>query len=195
MQEYTELKLLLKQIMRLVGNGYKYISISKIPKNKLHKKHKILEKLERKYDLNLTTWQRQYKRRKNKANYKGLIYQDTIMIFRTEGETEIKDNSFKSVLNTPISFNYLSVILYKDEREKLTYRLNKELIKTIKANIALALKNKNGTKFHNEIKKLYNLHKVMPYRGFMLQLKTILEFIKKKQKYYNTNYTTPTFFK
>jgi len=195
MQEYQELRLLLKQIIRLVGNGYKYISISKIPENKKAKIGKIKEKLTKKYNLNLTTWQRQYRKRKGKANYKGLLYKNTIIILKTEGETEIKDNSFKSVLNTPISFNYLSLILYKDERGKLTYRLNKELIKTIKANIDLALKNKKGRNFHNEVKKLYNLHKVMPYRGFMLQLKTILEFIKKKQKYYNTNYTTPTFFK
>jgi len=195
MQEYTELRLLLKQIMRLVGNGYKYISISKIPENKIYKLPKIKEKLTKKYNLNLTTWQRQYRKRKGKANYKGLLYQNTIIILKTEGETEINDNSFKSAINSEISFNYLSLILYLDERKKLTYRLNKELIKDIKAKLEIALKNRNGTKFHNEVKKLYNLHKVMPYRGFMLQLKTILEFIKKKQKYYNTNYTTPTFFK
>jgi len=194
MQEYQELRLLLKQIIRLVGNGYKYISISKVPENKKAKIGKIKEKLTKKYNLSLTTWQRQYKRRKNKANYWGLLYQNTIIILKTNGDTDIQDNSFKNAINSEISFNYLSLVLYFDERNKLTYKLNKELIKDIKAKLELALKNRNGRNFHHELKKIYNLHKVMPYRGFMLQLKTILEFIKIKQKYYNTNYTTPTFF-
>jgi len=194
MQEYTELKLLLKQIMRLVGNGYKYISISKIPEKKRHKKANIIDKLTKKYNLYLTTWQRQYRRRKGVANFRGLLYKNTIIILKTEGEAEVKDNSFKSVLNTPINFNYLSLILYCDERKKLTYRLNKEQIKDIKARIDIFLRSRKGREFHVEITKLYNLHKVANYRGIMLQLSNILDYIKKLQKKYNTNYQIPKFF-
>jgi hypothetical protein len=194
MKEFDNITELLKQIMRYVGNGYKYMSVSKIPENKFHKKHKIIEKLTKKYELNLTTWQRQYKRRKGMANHIGLLFQDTIIILKTEESSEINDNSFKSVLNAPMSFKYISVILYKDERGKLTYKLNKEQIKDIKAKLGLFIKNRNGTSFHREIKKLYNLHRVISYRGFMLQIKTILEFIKKEQKKHGTKYSVPTFF-
>jgi len=194
MQKYQQLKPLLKQIMRLVGNGYKYISVSTIPEQKVKKTHKILEKLDKKYDLNLTTWQRQYKKRKGQANFKGLYFQDTIIILKTDGDTNINDNGFKEAINSEISLKYLSVILFLDERGKMTYRLNKELLRAIKANIEISLKNNKQHIFNKQIKKLYILHKVMPYRGFMLQLRSILEFIKEKQKQYNTKYPVPQFF-
>jgi hypothetical protein len=194
LKEFDNITELLKQIMRYVGNGYKYISVSKIPENKFYKKHKIIEKLTKKYELNLTTWQRQYKRRKGIANHIGLLFRDTIIILKTEGSSNINDNSFKNVLNTPISFKYISVILYKDERGKLTYKLNKEQIKTIKANLGLFIKNRNGTSFHKELKKLYNLHRVINYRGFMLQVKTILNFIKEEQKKHGTKFQVMKFF-
>jgi hypothetical protein len=194
MQKYSDIHKFTQQIMRFVGNGYKYIQISQIPEKKQHKKNKILSKLESKYNTNLSVWQRQYRRRKNLANFVALNYDNTIVILKTNGETELNEK-FEDVLNSVIAFNTLQLVIYKDERNKLTFRLSKELFRNIKAKIQLSLKNKRQKDFQNEITKLYNLHRKLPYRGLMLQISTLLRDIKKLQKQYNTNYKVPTFFK
>lgn len=194
MKEYKELKPLLAQIIRYIGNGYKYIQVSKIPKNKAHKRANIIDKLNKKYDLNLTTWQRQYKRRKGRANFVGLLYQDTIILLKTEGTTNKNIIGFKSIKTAQISFNYLSLVLFIDERGKWTYRLNRSTLRDFKIKLELALKNKKGREFHNIIKRLYTLHKIVRYRGVMLQISSILKDLKELQKKYNTNYHIPKFF-
>lgn len=194
---YEELKPFLLQITRLVGNGYKYLEVSYIPEKKLSKKEKIANKLDKKYNLNLSVGERQYRRRKKQANFLGLMYQNCVILLKTEGETDIDTRNFKSVLKYKIEINldYIKLVFYVDEREKLTYRLNRTQIRDIKAKISLYLKNRQQYKFAKEITKLYNLHKVVSYRGFMLQVKELLKFIKQEQKTYKTKFNVPTFFK
>jgi len=195
MKNIDNIKAFCQQIIRYVGNGYKYIQISNIPQNKIHKISKIEEKITKKYNTNLTTWQRQYKRRKGIANFVALRYKTTIIILKTEGNTNIQDK-FEDVFNKKnvISFNYLKIRLIKDERNKLTYVLERNLLKDIKAKIKLAIKNKRGNDFHKELNKLYNLHKTLNYRGINKQISDILKMIKTEQKIHGTNFNLPKFF-
>jgi len=190
---FEDIKSLSKQIMRYAGNGYKYIQVSTIPENKIKKISKIDEKITRRYNTDLTTYQRQYKRRKNQANFIALRYKRTIIVLKTDGETEIEDK-FIDILGSVLSFDYLKIVLYKDERNKMTFRLDRDILRDIKTKIKLSIKNRHGRAFHNELRRLHTLSKVLPYRGINLQISAILKMIKEEQKKHNTRWTVPTFF-
>ena len=190
---FEDIKSLARQLIRYVGNGYSEIQVSIIPEKKLPKISKIDEKLNRRYSLDLTTYQRQYRRRKNKANFVGLRYKRTIIILKSKGDTEIEER-FKSVLGSIIDFGYLKIVLYKDEREKLTFKIEREIYRDMKEKILLSIKNRQGRAFHSEISKLYTLSKVLPYRGVNLQISSILKTIQEKQKEHGTRWSVPKFF-
>ncbi len=190
---FTDINNFTKQIMRYAGNGYKYIQVSTIPQNKIYKLHKIEEKIDKKYNTNLTTYQRQYKRRKGQANFVSLRYKTTIIILKTEGETDIEDN-FNSLLGSVLTFEYLKLVLFRDERGKMTYKLDKDILKDIKTKLSLSIKNRQGRVFHSELSKLKTLGKVLPYRGINLQISSILKMIKEKQKEHGTKWEVGKFF-
>jgi hypothetical protein len=190
---YEDIQSLTKQIMRYAGNGYKYIQVSKIPEEKMKKVSKIEEKIRRRYNTNLTTYQRQYKRRQNKANFVALRYKKTIIVLKTDGETEIEEN-FQNIFGSVLSFDYLKIVLFRDERNKMTFRLEREILRDIKTKIKLTIKNRRGRSFHSEIRRLYTLSKVLPYRGINRQISAILKMIKEEQKKHGTAWEVPKFF-
>jgi len=191
---FDNIRDLARQIMRYAGNGYTKIQVTKIPKHKTKKIPNIENKLKKRYKLDLTTNQRQYRRRKGKANFVGLRYKETVIIMRTAGETEITEK-FRELFGTEIPFEYLKLVLIKDEREKMTFRMERKFVLDIKAKISQAIKERNGRKFHHEIKKLYSLSKALPYRGIGLQIAGILKSIERQQREHGTHWSVPRFFR
>ncbi len=190
---FEDIKSLSRQLMRYVGNGYSEIQVSTIPEKKFSKISKIEEKLNKRYSLDLTTYQRQYRRRKNKANFVGLRYKKTIIILKTKGETE-REEKFINIFGSVIDYGYLKIVLYKDERNKMTFKIERDIYRDIKEKILLSIKNRQGRAFHSEISKLYTLSRVLPYRGVNLQISSILKTIKEKQEEHGTRWNVPKFF-
>jgi len=186
-----------RTFLRYIGNGYTKMQISYIPEKKRYKANIISNKLKNKYETDLSSGKRQYRKKKGKCNYIGIQYQDKFfVILKTNGEDDSRNKEkWINVYRKPIKLgNFLEIELIKDERGLNTFKLRKEVLKNIKTNIFLAIEKRNGTSFHKEIRKIYNLHRVLKYRGFYMQLSHILKEIKEEQKKHGTKFNLPRFF-
>jgi len=186
MKKEETLKGFLRQIVAHIGSGYTSILVVQIPKKKEHKKEKVLTKLRLNYKTDSTRSQRYYAKKKGYANFQAISYMNMVVILHTRGL--IKDeidvgNGFtcfekKSSLELNIS-DYLKLVIFKDERDKITVRLNNETFRSFKSEFDLAYKKKSGFLYNKLLSRLSHLP---PYRGLQLQKIMILKYLKQKNK-------------
>jgi len=200
MKKNTELKPFLGHLVNLIAKGYIHYKIVKIPPKKMYKIDKILKKIENEYKTNLTRSQRAYAKKKGYANLQAVQFRDIVVILHTNGlvSNEIDlGNGFvcfkeKNALRLNVS-DYLSVIIFKDERNKITVRLSKETLQDFKSEVIEAFKTQNGRRFHNTLKRFKGLPL---FRGIIKQKKDIRAWILDKQKDYQrkkNKWNIPTF--
>jgi len=190
MKRYETLTELCKALPKYLGNGYEQIRITRIPSKKVSKTDNILKRLSNTYKTDLTQGKRQYRRKKGLANYALLSYRDIVIILKTSGTDETEDeindfNRFNRSLKLEIS-KYLTLILYRDEREILTYRIERETFNRMRAEFERSFKSKNGKKFHNLVKMFDNLPY---YKGIGHQKKQLISDFKEWQKEHRTRWT------
>lgn len=192
---FDDLDAFFRSLMRYIGNGYTDAQISVIPHKKVHKIKHIDVKLRERYKSDLTSGKRQYRRKKGLANYAVLRFRDKLyIVLKSPGKDEL-DERWKSIYKTPLQLgDILRLEIIKDERGKNTVKIEKNLLKEIRSSIFLAIEKRDGRRFHNELNKLYNLHKVLKYRGIAMQLSSLLRDIKIAQKKHGTSWNVPTFF-
>jgi hypothetical protein len=187
MREPLKLKEFCIDVLRYVGTGYKYYKIVIIPQEKMNYKNGILTKIANNYGTKLTQGQRQHRRIKGLANYGAVAFGSMVIILHTDGKNIDKDKEFKEIgkeLNIFIS-NSLTLVLFKDERDKWTFRLSKETYNAFKGNYQLAFKDGNGKKFHY----LETMWRGLPrYRGINQQRKSLNIFLKELKKKYKTKW-------
>lgn len=192
---FEDLQPFFRSILRYIGNGYTQCQLSYIPPKKKHKLLNIDTKLKNIYKSNLSQGKRQYRRKKGLCNYTVLRYRDLFyLILKSPGKDELQEK-WQSIYKLPLKVGtILTLEVIKDERNKNTIKIEKELLKEIKANIAISIEKRQGNKLHTELNKLYNLHKTLRYRGISIQISNILKEIKKLQKIHGTKYSVPKFF-
>lgn len=189
MKKVENIKDFCRNILSYVGAGYSDYKINVIPEKKAAdalKVSRIQKKIIEKYDTDLTKDQRYYKKSKGYANYGSIYFKNKIYLFRTSGE-RVETENFQEVpdqLTLEIS-EYLTLILFRDERGKFTFKMSKGTFRKIKEKIRIALIKKDGRSFHFEINKLRGLP---TYRGIELQKNQLKKWIKKEQKKYKTNF-------
>jgi len=180
LKEFTHL------LIAHVGTGYCYYKITHIPNKKAHKSPQILQKVSALYQTDLSQGKRQYKRKKGLANYATVNYKNMIVILHTKGEHQDKDNEFKQLTKKGIELKFskfLTLILFKDEREKWTYRLGKDTFQFFMGEIEMTFSNFDGKKFYI-LRTMFN--HLPPYIGIGKQKKVINKKIKECQKSNNT---------
>ena len=191
---FNDLKPFFRAVMRYVGNGYTKCQISTIPEKKKHKIPQIDAKMKRRYMSDLSQGKRQYRRKQGLANYAVLRYRDMYLVLKSPGRDETGEK-WNSIYRTPLLLGkILKLEIYKDEREKNTVKLEKELLKEIKSSIMLSIEKRAGARFHAEIRKLWSLSRTIPYRGLNRQISTLLKEIQEAQKKHGTKWTVPKFF-
>lgn len=176
LKEFTHL------LIAYVGTGYSYYKITHIPNKKTHKTSKILQKVSEYYQTSLSQGKRQYKRKRGLANYAAINYRDMVVILHTNGEDKDKPNEFKQLTQKGIELEFskfLTLILFKDERDKWTYRLGKDSFQFFIGEVEIAFSNSNGKKFHT-LKTMFN--HLPPYMGIGKQKRELNKHIKKFQK-------------
>lgn len=196
---FNDLKSFMRSLMRYIGNGYTecQISLIKEKKREEHLLKKIDAKLSKKYLSTLSQGQRQYRKRKGLCNYIVLRYRTFVYVVlkTSKGEDTLKER-WSSIYNNPIKVGeVLELVIFKDERNKNTVKINKKLFKEIRASIRLAIEKRDGRRFHMELKKLHNLSKILSYRGLNMQISSLLKDIKEWQKKHGTKWEVPTFFR
>jgi hypothetical protein len=151
MKERLKLREFCKDVITYIGSGYKYFKIVHIPNDKLFKKHEILLKVSNHYRTNLSRGMRHKGRLKNIANYGAVYFKNTLIILRTSGEHQDGEKEFSEIpKNLEIKFSeHLTLILFKDERGKFTWRLSRETFRFFRGEFEIAFKNRDGKKFHN----------------------------------------------
>ncbi len=188
MTKAKTLKELCQIVLRYVGNGYVYYKITHIPSKKAHRIAQILDKVSKTYKTNLTQGKRQYRRKKNIANYQAIFFRGMIFIFRTSGTNEDNLNEFKKITRKGLELvvsKHLKLILFKDERDKWTYRLSKENYAFFSEEIRKSFEKGNGTKYHS-LKKMFN--NLPNYMGIGKQKKELNKLIKNHQSQYHKSW-------
>ena len=169
-------------LLAYVGTGYNYYKISHIPSQKAHKTAQILKKVSEYYQTDLSQGKRQYRRKQGIANYALVSFKDIIVVLHTEGGNIDRQKEFKRITQKGITLEFskfLTLILFKDERNKWTYRLGKDTFQFFKGELEVAFKNSNGKKFHT-LKSMFN-H--LPYYiGIGKQKRELNKHIKELQK-------------
>ncbi len=186
MTRVKTLKELCQSVLRYVGNGYVYYKITHIPLNKAHKTAQILNKVSKTYETTLSQGKRQYKRKQKKANYQSISFRGMIIIFRTSGEHKDNQNEFKKIDSRGLFLTvseYLELILFKDERDKWTYRLSKENYTFFSQELKKSYEKKDGIKYHH-LKRMFN--HLPPYKGIGKQKKELNNLIRELQNTYKT---------
>ena len=185
MKRAETLKQFTHLLIAYVGTGYCYYKITYIPNSKAHKTPQILQKVSEHYQTNLSQGKRQYKRKQGKANYAAVNYRDMIIVLHTSGENIDSPNEFKELTKKGIELElskFLTLILFKDEREKWTYRLGKSSFQFFIGEIEIAFNNADGRKF-NTLKSMFN--HLPPYMGIGNQKREINKKIRGFQKVYS----------
>lgn len=187
MKTTTTLKEFTKEAIKYLGSGYKYAKIVQIPNKKRHRRHEIQKKVSDYYKTDLSRGKRQYRRRKNLANYGGVMFQDRVIIlFRTEGEHNNGEKEFLEVSKLEVKLSeWIGVVFFKNEFNRWTVRLDRDTFRKFKSDFQLAIKNGNGRNYH----KLLSMWSSLPYwKGIGRQSADLHKFIKERLKKYNRDW-------
>jgi hypothetical protein len=84
----TTLEGFIQQLVQYFTSGYVFYSTAMIPARKLVRAEEIDRKLVQKYDVGISTWTRQVRRREGRAVFQYLRYQNFAVIFCTKGERQ-----------------------------------------------------------------------------------------------------------
>lgn len=181
MKEAKNIKEFCHGLLSFAGVGYEYIKIVRIPPKKLSKIDEIRKKVSEHYKTDLTRSARYYRKKRGIANYGAVSFRDIIVILRTPGENKDAEGEFiklKKRLKIPIS-EHLTLILFRDNRNRLTFRIDKKDFQRIKADFYEAIKNRDGWRYNTLKKMWYNLPY---YKGIGRQGSDLHRFIKKHLK-------------
>lgn len=171
-----------KEVIRYVGSGYSCIKFVEVPQNKEHKLNGIKAKIETTYETNLTRGKRQWNRIKGRANFAAVSYKNIICIFKTPGSENLTKKDFINALGLEMKFSsFLTLVLIKDERNKLTFKLGRDTFRWFKGEYQLSFKNGNGKNFHT----LQKMWKGLPaFKGIGQQRKLLNIYLKELSKTY-----------
>jgi len=195
MKKIKDIKDFCKCVLSAVGSGYIYYKVNKIPTDKakdILKLERILKKIDENYNTDKNKDWRYRNKRNGFANYQAFYYLENIYIFRTSGKYENKENGFllhKDKIEFQLS-EHLGLTLFRDERNKLTFKLSKTFLRAKKERLKIAIINKNGRAFHNEIKLLGGFP---PYRGIQIQKVNLKKYINKLQKNKKFQFSLPKY--
>jgi len=178
------LKTFLGATISYLGHGYTTFKIVSIPEKKINKKAQILKKIEKNYQTKKTRSQRAYAKKKGKANFGAVNYNNLVIILHTKGEISEDIDLGKGWLEfkekTKIELNlsdYTSIIIFKDERKKITARLSKETLEDFKNRINEALKKRDKKALY----AVLNAFKGYPlFRGIVMQKKALKSWLRDK---------------
>ena len=187
MKRVTTLNDFVQNIIKYLGSGYKYYKVVKIPRKKQHKIAEICTKIQNSYETNLSRGKRQYKRKLNKANYGAVNYRDIIIILRTAGEHNDKENEFKQfVKNLTVEISeHLTLVFFRNEHKRITVKLDKQTYKRFREDFYIAIKNNNGRNY-NKLKAMWrNLPR---FKGIGVQGSQLHKYIATKLQEFERNW-------
>jgi len=197
MHTADDIKSFLRHLVNYLGKGYRSYLVVRIPPKKMRpdKKAAVLKKITQNYQTNLTRSQRAYAKSKGFANFGAVNYRDIVVILHTKGKIKPEIGmpkgftSFneKSSLNLKIS-PYLELIVFLDERKRVTVRLSRETIADFKEEMMKAFKSEDGRHFHTTLTRFSNLP---VYRGIFMQKKVLHSWLVKKKKAFGVKWNLP----
>jgi len=180
------LKTFLGATISYLGHGYTSYKIVSIPEKKINKKSMILKKIEKNYQTKKTRSQRAYAKKKNRANFGAVNYNNLVIILHTKGEISPEIDygkgwyqfNEKSKIELNLS-DYTSIIIFRDERKKITARLSKIVLEDVKNRINAALRKRDKKALHSILSSFrgYPL-----FRGIIMQKKALKEWLRLKLK-------------
>jgi len=196
MRKIKDIKEFCQYALASVGAGYVYYKINTIPEYKAKdpiKLERILAKVDAVYNTNRNKDWRYRNKKEGKANYTGFYYLGKIYLFKTNGtRLDSEENGFEAHgdnLELKLS-DHLGLILFRDERKKLTFRLSKTYYRAKKEKLKMAVYKNDGKSFHYELKML----KGFPtYRGIQIQRVAMKKYIRDLQKKYRTHFKVPMY--
>ncbi len=187
MKRVTTLEDFVKNIIKYLGSGYKYYKVVRIPAHKQHKIAEICTKIQNKYNTSLSRGKKQYRRKKDLCNYGAVNYRDIIILLRTEGNNNDKENEFKQFkknITVEIS-EHLTIVFFRNEHKRITVKLDKQTYRRFREDFYIAIKNNNGRNY-NKLKAMWrNLPR---FKGIGVQGSNLHKYISEKLKTFERNW-------
>ena len=187
MKRVNNLEDFVKNVIKYLGSGYKYYKIVRIPTNKQTKTAQICNKIQNQYKTTLTRGKKQYRRKKGLCNYGAINYRDIIIILRTSGEHNDKENEFKQfVKNLTVKISeHLTLVYFKNEHKRITIKLDKITYRRFREDFYIAIKNGHGRNY-NKLKQMWrNLPR---FKGIGVQGSNLHKYIAEKLKTFERNW-------
>lgn len=152
----------LQQIVYLVSKGYIYYHVGEIPVGKASKAKKIDGKIIKQYNINLSKYQRNRKKRKKFANFYYLRWKNQFIILHTDGKLEVPNvDDFYNIKTNKDSSNRLRIVIGPKLTVNVVMRgnsptvvLDKATYKDMREDIDELVKYKRIKFLHNYFKKL-----------------------------------------
>lgn len=182
MKECKKISEFCREVMRYAGSGYTLAKCVKIPKKKEHSMSEIKAKIRQNYGTDLSRGKRQWNKLKEIANFGAVKYQNFICILKTSGTSEINEKEFVNIVGLPLDVTpSLTLLLIRDGRKKLTFRLGKDTYYKFKGDYQKVFEEGDGRKFHTLQKKWSGFPH---YNGIGLQRRSLNEFLNELKRIY-----------
>lgn len=156
---------MLQQIVYLVSKGYIYYYVGEIPLNKADRAKKIDNKIIEQYNINLSKYQRNRRKKKKYANFYYLRWKNQFIILHTDGKLEVPNvDTFYDIRTNKDSSNRLRIVIGPKLIVNVVMRgssptvvLDKATYKDIREDIDDLVKYRRIKFLHNYFKKLNGL--------------------------------------
>jgi hypothetical protein len=128
--EATTLEGFIQQLVQYFTSGYVFYSAATIPARKLARASEIDQKALRKYDIDVSAWTRQARRKEGRAVFQYLRYQNFAVIVCTKGERQKfnqgEGKNIKDARRRPLKFAGYAVSVRVKENGELGARVRVE---------------------------------------------------------------------
>jgi hypothetical protein len=126
----TTLEGFIQQLVQYFTSGYVFYSTAAIPATKRGRAGAVDKKLVRKYDINISAWTRQVRRKEGRAVFQYLRYENFAVIVCTKGERQKfnagEGKNIKDARRRPLKFAGYAVSVRVKENGKLGARVRVE---------------------------------------------------------------------
>jgi len=156
MEITDSLKDFTREVIKYLGSGYIYAKIAYIPPKKREISKKIAKKIQKTYETDLSRGKRQYRRKKDLANYSAVMYKDClVVVLKTAGKHNDKIREFAAVNNLKVELSkHMSIVFFRNEHKRWTVRLNRSTYRAFKMQFQKAIE-KGDTRAYNKLKEMW----------------------------------------
>lgn len=164
---------LLQQLVYQIGKGYYFYHVGVIPDNKFDKRFQIDQKIVKKYNIDLSKYQRARRKRNDIVNFYYLRWKNVFIILHTKGdfpEGFKPDDEFKDIMQKKEKLNRLVVRISTNVAFEITMKNKKGESKRA---VTVSFSRDTMQNFNAELEELVKYKKLSQIKEFFARINNI----------------------